>query len=134
MLRNSIYYITALFALSGAITGTVLILQKNNHRQDLLPEVHADPAITTEASNTDITSGSKDAPTFATTSTNAENGYILLLQNDTLYVYPDGQAEAIETYYIASAWLPEYDRILLENGLYAETAAEVRQLLEDYTS
>ncbi len=131
MKDRCIYYFTPTLALLGMLTGTLLLLEKTKEQQNLLPEVHAGIQA---SGGTTTTTQTQEHPTIATPQQTAENGYLLQLREDTLYVYPKGQAAAIESYPVESAWLPEYDRILLQNGLYAENLAAVRQLLEDYTS
>lgn len=131
MKGRSMYYITTTLALCGALAGGLLILEKTKEQQNLLPEVYAE--IRTSGSTT-TTTQTQEQPTIATPQQTAENGYFLQLQEDTLYVYPKGQAAPIESYPVESAWLPEYDRILLQSGVYAKDLAALRQLLEDYTS
>ena len=131
MKERGIYYISATLALCGALTGGLLILEKTQHQQNLLPERYAE--IRTSGSTT-TTAQTQEQPAIASPQQVTENGYFLQLQEDTLYVYPKGQAVAIESYPVESAWLPEYDRILLQIGVYADDPAALRQMLEDYTS
>ncbi len=59
---------------------------------------------------------------------------MLRLNDDILSVYITGYDEPMEMYSVTAAWLPDYDRILLENGLFVATEQELRDRLEDYTS
>ena len=60
--------------------------------------------------------------------------YLLRLEGSTLSVYKEGEDIPFEQYALSPAWLPEYDRLLLEYGIEAQTAAELRRLIEDYLS
>lgn len=131
MKRKGVYYMVAALALCEALTGGLLILKKTSVQQNLLPENDAE--IRTSQSTT-TTTQAQEQPTLGTPQQTTENGYFLQLQEDVLYVYAKGQASPISSYRIESAWLPEYDRILLENGVYAEDPSALRQLIEDYTS
>ncbi len=130
MKRRCIYYFTAAAATVGILAGGILLVEKTKEQQNLLPELHA--AIQTQSITT--TTQTEEFLAIATPQTTITDGYFLQLKENTLYVYPKGQAAAIEAYPVESAWLPEYDRVLLQNGLYAENLAALRQLLEDYTS
>lgn len=132
MKERGIYYIITVFALCGTLTGGLLILKKNKTQQELLPEVCAE--IGTSHNITTTTTQTLEQPAIATPQQITENEFFLQLRENTLYVYPKGQTSPIETYPMESAWLPEYDRILLENGVYAQNQAALRQLIEDYTS
>lgn len=63
-----------------------------------------------------------------------ENGFLLRLDADTLYVYQEGSREPAAAYDLPAEWLPEYDRVLLEYGFRVSDEAELRELLEDYIS
>ena len=63
-----------------------------------------------------------------------EQGYLIKLDADTLYVYPEGSREPSAAYELPAEWLPDYDRILLEYGFRVSDSAELRELLEDYIS
>ncbi len=63
-----------------------------------------------------------------------ETGYLLKLNGNTLYVYPEGSREPSAAYDLPADWLPDYDRILLEYGFRVSGQAELRELLEDYIS
>ena len=63
-----------------------------------------------------------------------EQGYLIKLNADTLYVYPEGSREPSAAYELPAEWLPDYDRILLEYGFRVSDSTELRELLEDYIS
>ena len=132
MNRILIYRLIAAAALLGACTGSILILHKNREQTDLLPPGSSYAEAWNGISRTTATMDSKTTSAQITTVT--ENGFLLQLTDNTLYVYIHGYEEAMESYSVTAAWLPDYDRILLENGLFVATAEELRQLLEDYTS
>lgn len=133
MRRSIVLHLISLTAAVGMVAGGVLILDKTVEPLSLLPPEQTDILalpVSTEATAPQTTATSHTVITAATTFA----GYTLRLSGDTLYVYPKGAVEPSESHNIAAQWLPEYDRILLQNGLYVATAAELRQLLEDYTS
>lgn len=133
MRRSIILHLIALTAAVGMVAGGVLILEKTVEPLSLLPPEQTD--ILALPAATDATASQTAATSHTVTAaTTALAGYTLRLSGDTLYVYPKGAVEPSESHSIAAQWLPEYDRILLQNGLYVATAAELRQLLEDYTS
>ncbi|MCQ2433779.1 MAG: hypothetical protein MJ062_00885 [Oscillospiraceae bacterium] len=63
-----------------------------------------------------------------------EGPYLLRLEGSTLSVYQQDEDIPFEQYAVSPAWLPDYDRLLLEHGIEAHTAAELRRLIEDYLS
>ncbi len=131
MKGKGVYYMVVALALCGAITGGLLILEQTTVQQKLLPENDAEIGT---SHRTTTTTQAQEQPTLVTPQQTTENGYFLQLQEDVLYIYSKGQASPIGSYPIESAWLPEYDRILLENGVYAENQSALRQFIEDYTS
>ncbi|MBR3679877.1 MAG: hypothetical protein IKL87_06710 [Oscillospiraceae bacterium] len=60
--------------------------------------------------------------------------YLLRLEEETLAIYAVGTDTPFEQYAISPAWLPEYDRVLLQYGIEVESTAEMRRLVEDYLS
>lgn len=130
MHRPILLHLISLTAAIGMVAGAVLILQKTVEPLSLLP-THQTDILALPAATEETTSQTQ---TTSHTTTTAVAGYTLRLSGDTLYVYPTGAVEPSEAHRITAQWLPEYDRILLQNGLYVATAAELRQLLEDYTS
>lgn len=60
--------------------------------------------------------------------------YLVRLAGNTLSVYREGDREPSAQYDLPAGWLPDYDRILLEYGVRAENAGELRGLLEDYVT
>lgn len=122
----------AILAAAGLIAGAALVLERITKPIDS-PPLYTDegalPVITNAGQSATVTESTTTAMTQA-----YSNGYRLVLSDDTLYVYRYGAAEPDESHRISAQWLPEYDRILLQNGLNVATTEELRQLLEDYTS
>lgn len=60
--------------------------------------------------------------------------YLLKLTGETLAVYAVGDETPFACYQLMPAWLPDYDRILLEYGIEVEDTDALHRLLEDYLS
>jgi hypothetical protein len=60
-------------------------------------------------------------------------GYLLLLKENTLYLYEEGSREAFASYELP-AGIPDCDRILLEYGMKVASEDELRGVLEDLVS
>ena len=60
--------------------------------------------------------------------------YLVRLDGDRLCVFAEGSRTPAAEYELPADWLPDYDRILLEYGVRARNAEELRQILEDYIS
>ena len=63
-----------------------------------------------------------------------EGAYLVKLSGNILSVFPEGSREPSAQYELPAGWLPDYDRILLEYGIRADSAYELRGLLEDYVT
>lgn len=64
--------------------------------------------------------------------TRKNSGYVLRLSDGGIAIYADGDATALYLLPLAAERLPLTDRVLLTEGLRADTLAEAYRLLEDY--
>ena len=64
----------------------------------------------------------------------AGKAYLVRLEGDRLCVFAEGDRTPAAEYELPADWLPDYDRILLEYGIRAANADELRQIIEDYLS
>ena len=115
--------IAVMIAAATAIAATVLTVPTPLLPQPVLPmEYAAAQAAETQA-----------AP-VTPPETLPDTAYLLKLSGDRLSVYAEGDRTPTAEYDLPAGWLPDYDRILLEYGLRAGNAQELRRLLEDYVS
>ena len=61
-------------------------------------------------------------------------GYILGVDKGMLALFRDGESQPMQTYDLPVAMLPEYDRSMLQRGIYMETYEDAQRMVEDYTS
>ncbi|MBQ6041239.1 MAG: hypothetical protein K5705_10320 [Oscillospiraceae bacterium] len=115
--------IAAMIAAATAIAATILTVPAPLLPQPVLPMEYA----AAQAAET------QSAPAAAPESL-PDTAYLLKLSGDRLSVFAEGERNPVAEYDLPAGWLPDYDRILLEYGLRAGNARELRRLLEDYVS
>ena len=118
--------IAAMIAAATAIAAAVLTVPK-----PLLP-LHTQPVLPMEYAAAQAAE-TQSAPVSAPESL-PDTAYLLKLNGDRLSVFAEGGRTPVAEYDLPAGWLPDYDRILLEYGLRAGNAQELRRLLEDYVS
>ncbi len=76
----------------------------------------------------------KPEPTVPATEPSTEPGYLLRIHEGQLSLFRIGSDEPYEKLDMPLNLLSEYDYDRLEQGVTARTEAEMRRLIEDYTS
>ncbi len=58
--------------------------------------------------------------------------YLVKGDSGKINIFENGEKTPIKTIEQEVEYLPEYDRQMLENGIYAESAEQLDKILEDY--
>ena len=99
----------------------------------LIPKSISD--VTAPLESIQTTSYLAASPSATTVSTvTLPTAWLLKLEGDCLAVYAEGEPKPLETYDLSAAWLPDYDRILLEYGMRVDSESDLRRLIEENTS
>lgn len=121
---------TGIAVTAAAIAAGAALLTRSDTAQISLPEVTAPEISAVDAADTplQVNAAEDEMPHLPDTA------YLIRLSGDVLTVYAEGNGEPCAQYTLPADWLPAYDRTLLEYGLRAENADELRDLVEDYLS
>ena len=127
------WLLTGIAAGAAAVASGILLLNRPETGTLRLPE-EIQNAVQTEPPAAETKQAVRSAAQIPDTDRLPQGSYILRLQDNTLFVYQEGEREPLEQYELPAGWLPDYDRILLEYGMRAQSREELRRLLEDYVS
>lgn len=121
---------TGIAVAAAAVAAGAALLTRSDTAQISLPEVTAPEISAVDAA---------DAPLQVNAAEDAlpqlpDTAFLIQLNGDVLTVYAEGSGEPYAQYTLPADWLPAYDRTLLEYGLRAQNADELRELVEDYLS
>ncbi len=134
MTKNDwIYAAVGVFAAGGLLIGGGLLLGGWLGRQTG-SETSVSAAVTTAVTQAEARAANAVGEHPLVAASTPEGPYRIVLSGEKLLVFAAGIETPFEVYELSPAWLPDFDRLMLEYGIEVQDTAALRGLLEDYLS